>query len=74
MFRNCGLTLIAPSTIFDSSCFAMTISLASQILDAMNQDSELPLAQLKVDGGMAVNDLVLQLQTDILGIPVGMTT
>ncbi len=37
----------------------------------MNQDSELPLAQLKVDGGMTANDLVLQLQADILGITVG---
>lgn len=37
----------------------------------MNQDSELPLASLKVDGGMTVNNLLLQLQADILGIPVG---
>ena len=37
----------------------------------MNQDSELPLGLLKVDGGMTVNDLILQLQADILGIPVG---
>ena len=37
----------------------------------MNQDSELPLASLKVDGGMTANDLLLQFQSDILGIPVG---
>ena len=37
----------------------------------MNQDSELPLASLKVDGGMTVNKLLLQLQADLLGIPVG---
>ncbi len=37
----------------------------------MNQDTELPLAQLRVDGGMAANDLVLQLQADILGITIG---
>ena len=37
----------------------------------MNIDSELPLASLKVDGGMTVNTLLLQLQADILGIPVG---
>ena len=32
----------------------------------MNQDSELPLASLKVDGGMTVNKLLLQLQADLL--------
>ena len=37
----------------------------------MSQDSELPLASLKVDGGLIVNTLLLQLQADILGIPVG---
>ena len=37
----------------------------------MNHDSELPLASLKVDGGMTVNGLLLQLQADLLGIPVG---
>ena len=37
----------------------------------MNQDSELPLARLRVDGGMTENDTLLQLQADLLGIPVG---
>lgn len=37
----------------------------------MNQDSELPLASLRVDGGMTVNHTLLQLQADLLGIPVG---
>ena len=39
-----------------------------QILDAMNQDSELPLNSVRVDGGMTGNKLMLQLQADILGI------
>ena len=39
----------------------------------MNQDSELPLASLRVDGGMTVNDLLLQLQADLLGIDIGMS-
>ena len=37
----------------------------------MNQDSELPLGMLRVDGGMTQNNLLLELQADILGIPVG---
>ena len=46
---------------------------AYQIRDvalAMAQDSGLPLAGLKCDGGMAANDLLLQFQADILGAPV----
>lgn len=43
---------------------------SKEVLDAMNQDSHLPLGLLKVDGGMTSNDLMLQLQADILGIPV----
>lgn len=42
-----------------------------QILDAMNQDSGIPLTQLQVDGGMTNNRLLMQLQADILCIPVG---
>ncbi|XP_006810056.2 glycerol kinase-like [Neolamprologus brichardi] len=36
----------------------------------MNQDSGVPLTQLKVDGGMTSNRLLMQLQADILCIPV----
>lgn len=43
----------------------------TQILDAMNQDSGIPLTQLQVDGGMTSNRLLMQLQADILCIPVG---
>lgn len=43
----------------------------TQILDAMNQDSRVPLAQLQVDGGMTSNRLLMQLQADILGVTVG---
>ena len=43
----------------------------TQILDAMNQDSELPLNSVRVDGGMTENKLMLQLQADILGIKMG---
>ena len=49
----------------------ITLSFSPQLLEAMNQDSELPLVSLKVDGGMTENQLLLQLQADLLGIPVG---
>jgi len=41
-----------------------------EVLDAMNADSGVPLTALKVDGGMVVNELLMQFQADILGVPV----
>jgi glycerol kinase len=40
------------------------------VLDAMTHDSGVRLDVLKVDGGATVNDLLMQLQADILGVPV----
>lgn len=37
----------------------------------MNEDCGIPLASLLVDGGMTINNLLMQLQADILGINVG---
>jgi glycerol kinase len=41
-----------------------------EVLDAMNKDSGVDLLSLKVDGGMVVNELLMQFQSDILGVPV----
>jgi glycerol kinase len=41
-----------------------------EVLDAMEQDSGVKLSSLKVDGGMVVNDLLMQFQADILNVPV----
>jgi glycerol kinase len=41
-----------------------------EVLDAMNADSGTELATLKVDGGMVGNELLMQFQADILGVPV----
>jgi glycerol kinase len=41
-----------------------------EVLDAMNSDSGVPLTALKVDGGMVFNDLLMQFQADVLGVPV----
>ena len=40
------------------------------VLDAMVDDSGVRLELLKVDGGATVNDTLMQLQADILGVPV----
>jgi glycerol kinase len=41
-----------------------------EVLDAMDADSGVPLTELKVDGGMVVNETLMQFQADILGVDV----
>jgi glycerol kinase len=41
-----------------------------EVVDAMNADSGVDLKSLKVDGGMVGNDLLMQFQADVLGVPV----
>ncbi|XP_017057935.2 glycerol kinase 2 [Drosophila ficusphila] len=40
------------------------------ILESMHKDCKIPLTKLMVDGGMTVNNLFLQLQSDLVGIQV----
>ncbi len=41
-----------------------------EVIEAMQADSGVALTTLKVDGGMVVNELLMQFQADILGVPV----
>ena len=41
-----------------------------EVVDAMRADSGVELTELKVDGGMVVNDTLMQFQADILDVPV----
>jgi glycerol kinase len=41
-----------------------------EVIDAMNADSGVPLTALKVDGGMVVNEVLMQFQADLLGVDV----
>jgi glycerol kinase len=41
-----------------------------EVLEAMEKDSGVKLKALKVDGGMVANELLMQFQADILGVPV----
>ncbi len=43
---------------------------ALDIVEAMNKDSGVNLTRLKVDGGMVANELLMQFQADVLGVPV----
>ncbi len=42
----------------------------SDLLDAVHRDAGIPLGELRVDGGAARNDMLMQLQADLLGVPV----
>ena len=41
-----------------------------EVVDAMNADSGVALTSLRVDGGMVYNELLMQFQADVLGVPV----
>ena len=43
---------------------------SADVLNAMQQDAGITVKELRVDGGAARNDLLLQFQADILGVPV----
>jgi glycerol kinase len=43
---------------------------SADVLDAMQRDAGEKLSELRVDGGAAANDLLMQFQADILGVPV----
>jgi glycerol kinase len=42
----------------------------ADVLEAMHSETGTPLEALRVDGGAAVNDLMMQFQADVLGVPV----
>ncbi|AGS73081.1 glycerol kinase GlpK [Streptomyces collinus] len=41
-----------------------------EVVDAMNADSSVPLKELKVDGGMTADNLLMQFVADVLDVPV----
>jgi glycerol kinase len=43
---------------------------SAEVMRAMQDDSGTPLAELRVDGGAATNDLTMQFQADLLGVDV----
>ncbi len=49
----------------EASCYQVR-----EVLDAMVKDSGVTIKELRADGGMAVNDFVMQFQADILDMPV----
>ncbi|MCJ8732182.1 hypothetical protein PDJAM_G00208260 [Pangasius djambal] len=66
----CGLTQFTNRSHLAFAALEAVCFQAREVLDAMNRDSGASLTQLQVDGGMTANKLLMQLQADILCIPV----
>jgi glycerol kinase len=43
---------------------------SAELIEAMQADSAQPLGELRVDGGASANNLLMQMQADLLGVPV----
>lgn len=65
-----GLTGFANKGHIARAALEATAFQTFEVLRAMEQDSEIKLASLRVDGGMVVNELLMQFQADVLQTPV----
>jgi len=66
----CGLTRYINHGHIARATLEATAYQSREVVDAMATDSGVQLDSLKVDGGMVANDLLMQFQADILGVPV----
>ena len=62
--RGSGITHIARAAL-ESIAFQ-----SADVLTAMERDAGLKLTELRVDGGATANNLLMQIQADLLGVPV----
>jgi glycerol kinase len=65
-----GLSRFATKAHLARAALEATAFQTLEIFEAMEQDSGLPIGSLKVDGGMVVNEILMQFQADLLGVPV----
>ena len=65
-----GLTRFVDKGHISRAALEATAFQTREVLDAVNADSGVPLAELKVDGGMIGNNTLMQFQADIIGVPV----
>ena len=65
-----GLTRYVNAGHIARATLEATAYQSAEIVEAMRADSGVELDSLKVDGGMVVNDTLMQFQADILGVPV----
>ena len=65
-----GLTRYVNKNHIARAALEATAFQTREVLDAMNADSGVDLAELRVDGGMIANETLMQFQADILGVDV----
>jgi glycerol kinase len=66
----CGLTRFAGRGHIARAALEATAFQTREIITAMSADSGVSIRELRVDGGMVVNDLLMQFQSDLLDVPV----
>ena len=65
-----GITRGTTSAHFARAALDSIALQVADVLDVMQKDSGIRIEELRVDGGAAANDLLMQFQADILGAPV----
>ena len=66
----CGLTRYARKGHVARAALEAAAYQTHDVLVAMAKDSKIPITELRADGGMVANNLLMQFQADILGVPV----
>ncbi|GIY68888.1 glycerol kinase [Caerostris extrusa] len=66
----CGLTQFSTRAHIARAALEAVCFQTLEIAEAMKLDSGFPLEKLQVDGGMTSNKMLLQIQADLLGLPV----
>jgi glycerol kinase len=65
-----GMTAFTNKGHFARAALEAAAYQTRDVLEAMRRDANVELTALRTDGGMSVNNLLMQFQADILGIPV----
>ena len=65
-----GLTRYANRGHIARAALEATAYQTREVLEAMEKDSGIPISELRVDGGMVADELLMQFQADILNVPV----
>jgi glycerol kinase len=65
-----GLTRYANRSHLARAALEATAYQTREVVEAMQQDSNVALTELRADGGMVANELLMQFQADLLDVPV----
>ena len=66
----CGLTAYSNQGHIARAALEATAWQSKEVVDAANDVADVPFQEMRVDGGMTGNELLMQFQADVLGVPV----